>query len=337
MMREHAPANGREARQSPLARAASTAPAAPGVYFLLNRKRELVYVGMAKDLRRRLRQHANAPRDALYRRVADVLWEETADEDAAAAREADLIVALQPPYNAAIAGAGKWAYIHVAAHTERGPARFTLEKDIGAADGARTYGCFPHLGAGVGSLPGIACSDGYAAFLRLLWAAMGEGTHFPGRITRGTPPEDFTVPLDPDDLPALHGFLSGTSRRLLPSLSMRAMQRPAFMRAGIARDYRLAEAFFAHGPRVLRRLRLRHGFGAGPVGQERIERALRREVEDLLARQAEAQRRREPDDGAGPSPERQAGRAGCPDGAAAASPRSRARRLRNPRFPLPGR
>src|SRR4051794_32184506 len=97
----------------PLASAAASAPHSPGVYFLLDRRNTLLYIGMAKDLRRRLQQHANAPRDALYRRIADVRWEELPDEDAAAAREADLIVALQPPYNASIAGEGKWAYIHV--------------------------------------------------------------------------------------------------------------------------------------------------------------------------------------------------------------------------------
>lgn len=266
---------------SALATAAATAPTTPGVYFFLSRRSELLYVGMAKDLRRRLQQHARAPRDALYRRVAGVRWETLPDDDAAAAREADLIVALQPPYNAAIAGEGKWAYIHVAPRS-RERLRFSLSDDPACIDGARVYGCFPHLGAGVGSVPGIACSDGYSAFLRLLWAASGEGTHYPGRITRGTPPETFDVALAGAHLASLHAFLSGTTRGLLTALSVQAWQRPRFMHAGLARDHELAETFFTYGPKTLRRLRLRHALRPGPVERDVIERVLAEEVERLI-------------------------------------------------------
>jgi predicted GIY-YIG superfamily endonuclease len=263
--------------ESPLARAAARAPAAAGVYFLLGRRRELLYIGMAKDLRRRLRQHAGTSRYGLYRRVVDVRWETLPDEDAAAAREADLIVALQPPYNASIAGDGRWAYIHLSPRPG-GRLRFTLSAAVDADDGERVYGCFPHLGAGVGSAPGIACSDGYAAFLRLVWAASGEGTHYPGRITRGTPPERFDVAFADDDVRALHAFLSGTSSRLLPSLSVRAWQRHPYMHGGLARDYKLAEAFFAYGPKALRAIRLRHGLPVGLVDQGTFQEVLAEEV-----------------------------------------------------------
>jgi hypothetical protein len=263
-----------------IAAAAGSAPSSPGVYFFLSRKRDVLYIGMAKDLRRRLRQHANAPRDALYRRVSGVRWEELPDEDAAAAREADLIVALQPPYNAAIAGEGRWTYVHVAPRTA-GRLRFILSSGLDATKDARVYGCFPHLGAGVGSLPGTACSDGYSAFLRLAWAASGEGTHYPGRITRGTPPESFDVALAPDDLAPLHAFLSGTSRRLLPALSVRAWRRHPYMHPGIARDYRLAGAFFDFGPKAIRDLRRRHGLPRGPLAQHVIEQLLTDEVASI--------------------------------------------------------
>lgn len=269
--------------ETALAVAARGAPAEAGVYFLLGRRREVLYIGMAKDLRRRLRQHAGSPRYGLYRRVADVRWETLPDEDAAAAREADLIVALQPPYNASIAGEGRWAYIHVASRPG-GRLRFALSADVDAEDRTRVYGCFPHLGAGVGSVPGIACSDGYAAFLRLAWAASGEGTHYPGRITRGTPPERFDVTFAAADPPALHAFLSGTSARLLPSLSVRAWQRHPYMHGGLARDYKLAESFFAYGPKALRALRLRHALPSGPVEQATFERVLAEEVAVLVRR-----------------------------------------------------
>src|SRR5438067_9014728 len=141
---------------TPLADAAANAAHSAGVYFFLDRRNSVLYIGMAKDLRRRLQQHANAPRDALYRRITGVRWQELSDEDAAAAREADLIVALQPPHNASIAGDGKWAYIHVTPLPRTARVRFAVSKQLEAPPGTRVYGCFPHLGAGVGSLPGIA-------------------------------------------------------------------------------------------------------------------------------------------------------------------------------------
>ena len=162
--------------------------------------------------------------------------------------------------------------------------RFALSAAADSVKGECVYGCFPHLGAGVSSVPGIACSDGYAAFLRLTWAASGEGTHYPGRITRGTPPESFDVAMPEDDAQALHALLSGTSARLLPSLSVRAWQREPYMHGGLARDYRLSEAFFVHGPRAIRALRLRHGLPAGPVDQGTFERVLRDEVARVVGR-----------------------------------------------------
>jgi len=252
------------------------------VYFFLDRRNDVLYIGMAKDLRRRLQQHANAPRDALYQRVADVRCEALPDEDAAAAREADLIVALQPPYNASIAGDGKWAYIHVTPLPRTARVRFAVAKDLDASPGTRTYGCFPHLGAGVGSLPGIACSDGYCAFLRLLWAASGEDAHFPARITRGSPPETFDVTIDPAMAPALHSFLSGTSRRFLVELAIGARRRDAYMQAGLARDHALAERFFDYGPRALRRLRLRHQLPPRAMPRSLIQQVLSEEVRGII-------------------------------------------------------
>jgi excinuclease UvrABC nuclease subunit len=88
------------------------------VYVLLADDRELFYVGKAGDLRARLKQHASTipgrrePRLArLYGCVNDVCWEELPDEATAAVREADLIVSLRPPFNAAHVAEGRWNFI----------------------------------------------------------------------------------------------------------------------------------------------------------------------------------------------------------------------------------
>jgi predicted GIY-YIG superfamily endonuclease len=261
---------------SPLADAVPAAPDAAGIYCFLSAKGELLYVGKAVSLRRRLAQHANDARrpgtrraGSLYRRAAHVRWETARDDDAACAREADLIVALHPPFNAMIAGEGCWAYVFVTPLANC-RVRFTVS-DRADAEGGRTYGCFPHLGVGVSSRPAIACSDGYVALLRLLWLASGDGGYVPRRIAAGSPPERFDVALESSMRAPLHSFLSGTSRELLRQLSaVRTPEDPLLERVRV-HDLPTAEGFFLWAARAMRALRLRHALPPGPVAREQFE------------------------------------------------------------------
>ena len=261
------------------------APSTAGVYFLLSADRELLYVGKAGNLRSRLAQHAKGGGRlaALYDRVADVRWEEHPDEPSAVAREADLLVALRPPYNAS-GTIGGWRTITVVGAT------FTClppGSDGGAggpaapsATGPR-HGSFPHLGPGQASRPGVACTDGYPALLRLLWAAAGEAP-VPAAIGSGCP-ERVTVPVADDLRRPLHDLLTGTSRRLLGELASRsAATRQPFEQPALRRDRLAAESFFHHGPRALRALRRRHRLPAGIVTPDRFRQAIADEVRELL-------------------------------------------------------
>ena len=212
----------------------------------------------------------------LYEKVSAVRWQELAGDDEAATREADIIVALRPAFNASHSLDGRWNHVTVSPHG-RGH-RFELT----TAPGERSYGCFPHLGRGVSSVPAIACRDGYTAFLRLLWAASGAtGSNFPSRITRSAP-DRFDVGVAPSLLPPLHAFLSGTSCRLLDQLAAASADRPPQLQPGLAADRAAAEAFFVHGPRAVRRLRLRHRQPAGPMSRETIEARIAEEVRDAI-------------------------------------------------------
>jgi predicted GIY-YIG superfamily endonuclease len=261
---------------SPLAEAAADAPDGAGVYCFLSANRELLYIGKALNLRRRLAQHAHDAHQpgarragSLYRRVSHVRWETARDDDAACAREADLIVALQPPYNAAIAGEGCWAYV-IATPMAGGRLRLTVSDQMDA-DAGRAYGCFPHLGIGVSSRPAIACSDGYVALLRLLWIASGASGYIPRRIAAGSPPEWFDVAFDAALGGPLHAFLSGQSRALLRELSaVRTPDDPLLDRVRI-RDLKTADGFFIRGAQSMRGLRLRHALPPGCVTREQFE------------------------------------------------------------------
>jgi predicted GIY-YIG superfamily endonuclease len=263
----------------PLTEAARAAPNRPGVYFLVSRFAELLYIGTAGDLRRRLGQHARPGPGRLrrvYPRVAAVHWEEHEDETAAACREADLIVALRPAANAALAGDGRWVYV-VVRPVDGDRLSFTLTDEPSAHDG-RVFGCFAHLGRGVASVPGTACSDGYPALLRALWAA-GDERPVPAVLTRVAPPAA-TVPVPAEHRRPLHDLLNGTSTRLLDLLATAEVD--PVRRAALTRDRDRAAAFARLGPRRLRDLRRRHRLPAGAVARDDIVRLLADEVRALI-------------------------------------------------------
>jgi len=267
-----------------LADAAAAAPTVPGVYLFFGSGRSLVYVGKASNLRRRLAQHAR-PRGgrlaAVYPLVTEVGWEELPDEDAAAAREADLILALRPAFNASLADDGRWTYVHVATGPEA--TRFTLSREV-RAEAGRSYGCFPYLGVGVLSRPAAACGDGYTALLRLLWAAgpAPPGSRIPGAVRGSSPPAVFEVPVAPSLRARLHSFLTGTSDRLLDELDPLFAMRDAYLQPGLRRDRLAAAGFFRYGPRAIRELRLRHGLRWRPLSQQEFEQLIRSEVEQAV-------------------------------------------------------
>ena len=267
--------------------AAGEAPPEPGVYLFLGEGDEVLYVGKATRLRSRLRQHANAgpPRSRLHRRydlVRRVVWEVGANEEAAAWREADLIFALRPPFNAdpglrsrdPVGGVARPPFVIVTEGTNA-RLRFSLESEPAAV--GRVYGCFPHLGKGVASRLGIACSDGYVALLRLLWAASGQGTHMPASITKAAP-SSFETTVALGLRPGLHRLLSGVSARVLDALVEAAGGRPIFMQPGLGRDKQGAAGFFAGGPQLVRKRRLRHGVKTTPVDAHTYRRLVIEEI-----------------------------------------------------------
>jgi hypothetical protein len=212
-----------------------------GVYYLIGRGRELLYVGKAVDLDRRLADHA---RDARWwGDVVDVRWEVMPDEHAALCREADVIVALQPPRNRSGVAEQHFSFVSI------GAKGLVFGRDGGE------YGVFPHLGRGAGLRPGRHCMDGYKAF---------------ERIVKATAPERALV----------HAFLSGTSDRLLRT-SLDDVDQP-HVRHGIERDRVEAKLFYDAGPKAMRALRLRHS-GRGLVTKDQFVGWIRAEVAEVLA------------------------------------------------------
>jgi predicted GIY-YIG superfamily endonuclease len=274
-----------------LSAAATEAPRDAGVYLFLDDHRDVLYVGKARNLRQRLHQHAATRRQESrlhqkYDLVRRVVWEVAADEEAAFWREADLIFALRPQFNTNPGlrghdpvGKDPQAPYIVVVEDATGTLHFTLEPVVPATGSA--YGCFPHLGKGVGSDLGIACSDGYTAVLRLLWAASGQGAHTPAAVTRSAP-SSFTVAAPADIRDGLHRFLSGTRPRLADDLLHAASHRPEFMQPALRRDRVSALRFFAAGPRLVHARRIRHHIRTRVLDVETYRSLVRDEISPVI-------------------------------------------------------
>lgn len=85
-----------------------TIPEQPGVYYFCSRAGGVLYVGKARNLRRRLAQYRVANAERLPRRTIHLLflaekieWDICGDEDTACDRERLLLLALRPRFNRA--------------------------------------------------------------------------------------------------------------------------------------------------------------------------------------------------------------------------------------------
>jgi predicted GIY-YIG superfamily endonuclease len=150
------------------------APECPGVYLMRDAADVVLYVGKAKNLRRRLNAYRVANPDRMARRhlrllraVTRIELQECPDEASALARESELLQALKPRFNRV----GTW----------RGPSRFLVWRRVAeqlqlAVTEAPTpdWQAFGPLGSGASLLR--------AVLVRLLWFAI-----YPERGAVGMP------------------------------------------------------------------------------------------------------------------------------------------------------
>lgn len=125
----------------------SDAPRLPGVYGMLDRAGQLIYVGKAKVLRARLmsyfRTRSRDPKAArIIRHSASIVWESAPDEFAALVRELELIRRFRPRFN--VQGQPNYRrYIYVC--LGRAPAPYTYATREPAGKEVAVYG--PFVGA----------------------------------------------------------------------------------------------------------------------------------------------------------------------------------------------
>ncbi len=128
----------------------ATAPTEPGIYKMLDSVGEVIYVGKAKNLQKRLssyflnRQDRDIKTAVLVSHIRDVQTIVTRSEDEALILERQLIRALQPRYNIALKDDKNYPYIKLTIN-EPFPKMAIVRSKF--KDNARYFGPFPSVGS----------------------------------------------------------------------------------------------------------------------------------------------------------------------------------------------
>ncbi len=130
----------------------SQLPHKPGVYLMKDRFGTVIYVGKARDLRKRVNQYFHPSRrlgwdlkfNALVDAIHDLDVHAVRSEPEALLLESKLIKEFQPRYNVSFRDDKRFLLLKVNQHDPI--PRFTLTR-LRTDDGARYFGPFPHAGA----------------------------------------------------------------------------------------------------------------------------------------------------------------------------------------------
>jgi hypothetical protein len=239
-------------------------PSAPGVYRFLDAAGTVLYVGKARDLRRRLTQYRTArrirkdrKRRALVRTAARIDWEVCASELEASLQEIRLIQSLRPRQN--VAGAFPFLYPFVGIRADERATYFCLTTSPEAFPAFDLHGAFRSRDT---------TGEAFFALMRLL-GAVGHPT---SRRRRGPVAHSYVLGFRrlPRGWPALWTrLLRGESLDALQDLSLRLLDC-ASARARSARvqeELRAVRRFFDDEARVLAEAIRATGYPHYPVPQ----------------------------------------------------------------------
>jgi excinuclease ABC subunit C len=219
-------------------------PHEPGVYRLYDASGELIYVGKARDLRRRLAQYRTTRRTkkdrkrrALVRAAARIEWQACASELEASLAEIGLIQGLRPRRN--VAGAFAFLYPFIGMQVDGAETRFCLTTSPEAFAAFDLHGAFRSR---------EVTRDAFFALMRLL--------RFVGHETARRPRHRLSVPRHshvrvfrrlPREWPELWtALMRGASREALEQLALRLLDHDGACARGavIDADLKAVERFF---------------------------------------------------------------------------------------------
>lgn len=247
-----------------------TVPQTAGVYLYKDRDDAVLYVGKAKDLRRRLRSYRNASRKKVHRKMRTLVREaksieirETATERDALLLENEIIRTERPPYNVD----GAFSFLYPAVAILRNDAQtvfcFTTHPDNWAELDVRLFGCFRSR------LRTKEAFDALCDLLKLLghkepWSKLPELPRDRGSRFVGIRRLELAV------VDAVEKFLAGESRNALELLALRLLDKPTARAEAkqVGENLRTLAAFFETDAEPLYEARHRVGYGSTFVPQQ---------------------------------------------------------------------
>jgi len=238
-------------------------PAQPGVYRLYDESGALLYIGKARDLRRRLAQYRatrrtrrDRKRRALIRAAARIVWEVSESELDASLLEIRLIQALRPPAN--VAGAFPFLYPFVGIRAADREMSFCLTTSPEAFGEFDLHGAFRSR---------EVTGEAFFALMRLLAIV---GHRAPRRREPVAHSYVFRFRRLPGEWTPLWGqFLRGASREGLEALSLRLLDHASAraQSAEIQKELRAIRRFFDEEARALAGAIAATGYPLYPVPQ----------------------------------------------------------------------
>jgi len=242
-------------------------PCQPGVYRLYDETGALLYIGKARDLRRRLAQYRTTRRTKkdrkrrrLVRATARIAWEVYASDLDASLEEIRLIQALRPREN--VAGAFPFLYPFIGIHIDGRETNFCLTTSPEAFPSFDLYGAFRSRDV---------TGEAFFSLMRLL-RFVGHPIFKSRRRRRRIAPHSYVVGFRrlPAPWPALWSrVLRGTSREGLEQLSLTLLEHAGARArsAEIQADLRAVERFFDEEASALAAAIAAAGYARYPVPQ----------------------------------------------------------------------
>lgn len=245
-----------------------TPPHEPGVYTMYGKKDEVLYVGKAKDLYKRItsyRYSKSRKVQSMIAQISRIGFEICKTETDAVLLENLLIRSLRPPFNHANKKTETYYYIST---KRRGNKReFRLSMRV-LDDYPKAYGCFKGHGR---------VRKGLGALLKLLFLKEQEinSAHFlPSQLLGRLAPMRFVSEISPDLGVQIHQFFQGKSYSLIDDFTKLVNQKifvDRFTKNFFLNEIELLKVFYALGPERNQQLKKELKLESSLIRQDQID------------------------------------------------------------------
>ncbi|GAB5410449.1 MAG: hypothetical protein BalsKO_28140 [Balneolaceae bacterium] len=243
-------------------------PHQPGVYTMYDGRDEVLYVGKAKDLQKRLtsyRYSKSRKTQRLISHINRIGFEICKSETDAILLENLLIRSLRPPFNVANKKPETYYYISTTRRGNKREFRLSMRQ---LQDYPKCYGCFKgHL----------KVRKGLGALLKLLYAMDTEIKHahfLPSQLLKRITPMRFNIRLNDQMGVQVDQLLKGTSNLLLSGfeeLIEGAKFKDKFTRTFFRNELEHLQMFFALGPERNNLIKKELGLESSLIPQDQLD------------------------------------------------------------------